>query len=203
MDSVEKHMGTKYGLTNLAPAYTQFDDTIGIISAFKSGWKENAAVFSHASSFNVVARAMLGRGKDSVDLFKRILPMDRDQDTYLMEPYIYSQFCAGPDSGSDFGTGAYHWLSGTAAWMLRAMTDYIIGVHAELDGLRISPAVDPSWKTFSINRKFRGSEYEIEFYNPEGSENGVKEIILDGKKIEGNLLPLPTQEKHFVKVYMG
>lgn len=203
MDSVEKHMGTEYGLTNLAPAYSGFDDTIGIISAFKSGWKENGAVFSHASAFNVVARAKLGRGKDAVDLFKRILPSYRNPDIYLMEPYVYSQFCAGPDSGPDFGTGAYHWLSGTAAWMLRAMTDHIIGVHSEFEGLRISPAVDPSWKTFSIRRRFRGAVYDIEFSNPNGVETGVKEIFLDGNLIEGNLLPLPTSESHCVKVIMG
>jgi cellobiose phosphorylase len=202
MDSVEKHMGTEYGLTNIAPGYREPDPTIGLISRFRAGWKENAAVFSHASSFNIVARAILGRGSDAVDLFRRLLPNRRDADVYLMEPYVYSQFCAGPDS-DDFGQGAFHWLTGTSAWMFRAMCDYIIGVRPELKGLRISPAVAPSWKSFSIRRNFRGCAYTIEFENPDGVETGVKQITLDGKAIRGNLLPMPTAKAHSVRVMMG
>lgn len=203
MDSAEEHMGTEYGMMNLAPAFTKIDESIGLITRFLAGWKENAAVFSHASSFNVVARAVLGRGADAVDLFRRILPISKDPDLYMMEPYVYSQFCAGPSSTEEFGRGSYHWLTGTAAWMFRAMIDYILGVHPTADGLRIAPAVDPSWTTFSLTRKFRGATYEIEFANPDGVETGVKEITLDGQPIEGTVLPLPTADRHVVKVVMG
>ena len=203
LDAVDAHLGTAYGLMNLAPAFTDFDPTIGIITGFRPGWKENGAVFSHASAFNVVARCLLGRGKDAVDLFRRILLMGKDSDRYLLEPYVYAQFCAGPDSGGSHGTGAYHWLSGTAAWMFRAMLDYILGVRPELDGLRIAPAVDPDWRSFSVRRAFRGATYEIVFANPDGVAAGVKEIRLDGELIAGDLLPLPTRERHLVEVIMG
>jgi len=203
LDSVEKHLGTPYGLTNLAPAYTKYDHTIGLITGFKAGWKENGAVFSHASSFNVVARAIMGRGWDAVDLFRRILPSSKESDHYLVEPYIYSQFCAGPDAGAAYGQGAYHWLTGTAAWMFRAMTDYIIGVHPELYGLRIRPAVDPSWKSFTMKRLFREATYMFRFENPDGVETGVRQIYLDDQLIDGTLLPLPTQKQHHVRVVMG
>jgi cellobiose phosphorylase len=203
MDAVEKHMGTPYGLMNLAPAYGKFDPSIGRITAFRAGWKENGAIFSHASSFTIVARAMLGRGKDAMDLYRRILPMGKDPDQYLMEPYVYSQFCAGPAAGHEMGQGAYHWLTGTAAWMFRAMTDYIIGVRAELNGLRIRPAVDPAWKRFSLRRRFRGCDYRFEFHNPDGVEVGVRQILLDGKPIAGDFLPLPTRRMHHVVVRMG
>ncbi len=203
MDSVEKHMGTPYGLTNLAPAYTKPDPTVGLITGFRAGWKENAAVFSHASSFNVVARAILGRGRDAIDLYRRILPCVKDSDRYKIEPYIYAQFCAGPGAGEEIGEGAYHWLTGTAAWMFRAMTDYIIGVKPELNGLRIRPSVDPKWKKFSMKRVFRGATYQFSFENPKGVETGVKQIYLDGKPVEGTLLPLPTSKLHKVRVVMG
>jgi cellobiose phosphorylase len=54
-----------------------------------------------------------------------------------------------------------------------------------------------------MTRPFRGSSYEIEFVNPQGRETGVREVWLDGKRIEGTLLPLPTAQKHRVKVVMG
>jgi cellobiose phosphorylase len=101
------------------------------------------------------------------------------------------------------GQGAYHWLTGTAAWMFRAMTDYIIGVRAELDGLRVAPCVDPSWKEFSMTRVFRGSRYEFTFENFDGVQTGVREVLLDGKPVEGTLLPLPQRPTHAVVVRMG
>jgi cellobiose phosphorylase len=202
MDAVEQHLGTAYGLMNVGPAYTKFDPTIGILSAFLAGWKENAAVFSHASAFNVVARAMLGRGRDALDLWRRILPGSKLPQVYKVEPYVYSQFCAGP-AAEEFGRGAYHWLTGTAAWMFRAMTDHIFGVKPGYDGLRIRPAVDPKWKQFSMVRQFRGAIYMIEFLNPDGVETGVRELRLDGKPIPGDLLPLPTKKMHRVTVIMG
>lgn len=198
IDSVEKHLSTGFGLMNLAPAFTRPDNSIGLITRFRPGWKENAAVFSHASSFNIVARAMLGRGNDALDLYRRLLPALRDPDRYLVEPYVYAQFCASPAAGSDFGQGAYHWLSGTAAWMFRAMTDYILGVQPTFDGLRIAPAVDESWHKFSIHRNFRNATYDIAFENPDGVQTGVREILLDG-----NVLPLPTKKHHSVTVLMG
>lgn len=203
MDSVEKHLGTPYGLMNLGPAFSKPDDSIGLITRFRGGWKENAAIFSHASSFNVVARALLGRGADAVDLYRRILPVTKDPDHYMMEPYVFSQFCAGPAAGAEEGRGAYHWLTGTAAWMFRAMSDYIVGVRPQFDGLLVSPAVDPSWRDFSMVRVFRGAQYQIHFSNPDGVENGVRQLMLDGKPIEGNKLPLPTKKRHTVEVVMG
>lgn len=203
MDASAQHLSTPYGMTNLGPAYTTYDPTIGLLSAFLPGRKENAAIFSHASAFHVVARALLGRGKAAVELYRHILPSGRDPDLYAVEPYIYSQYSAGPGAGNLCGEGAFHWLTGTAAWMFRAMTDYILGVRPEIDGLRIAPAVDPSWKEFSLTRRFRGSDYHIRFLNPEGLETGVKEITLDGKPIRGTKLPLPTAPRHEVTVLMG
>jgi len=83
------------------------------------------------------------------------------------------------------------------------MTDYIIGVRAEWNGLRVRPVVDPAWKHFKLRRQFRGSRYEFEFLNPRGVETGVRQIILDGEPLEGDLIPLPTQPVHRVTVKMG
>lgn len=201
LDTCERELATPWGMNKLAPAFTRPDPSIGLITAFRPGWKENGAVFSHANTFHIVARAMFGRGKDAVRLYRQLLPDGRPQDLYKMEPYVFSQFCAGSDS-EDAGEGAFHWLSGTAAWMFRALTHYIYGIRPEMDGLRIDPAVDPAWENFSMKRTFRGAEYQIRFHNPDGAETGVKKIRLDGQLIQGTLLPLPTAERHEVEVWM-
>lgn len=56
-----------------------------------------------------------------------------------------------------------------------------------MEGLKIAPCLPPSWKTCSIKKVFRGVTYNITYEN-----NGVnlKAIYVNGKKIEGNILPL-------------
>ena len=118
-------------------------------------------------------------------------------------PYGYFQFCVGPGSPEELGRGAYHWLTGTAAWMLRAMVDFILGVHPEYEGLRINPSLDPNWPECSVIRCFRGARYNFHIRNPQGVEHGVCELLLDGCPISGTLLPLPTAPVHQVEVVMG
>jgi cellobiose phosphorylase len=43
-------------------------------------------------------------------------------------------------------------------------------------------------------------EYTIEVKNPQGVSKGVKSLIVDGKKVAGNLLPSPSDGRTAVKV---
>lgn len=84
------------------------------------------------------------------------------------------------------------------------MTDWIIGVRAEHDGLRIDPCIPPHWDEFRVQRRFRGATYQITVRNPRHVEAGVTQATLDGQPLEGNLLPLPSETgEHHVEVEMG
>ena len=66
----------------------------------------------------------------------------------------------------------------------------------------IDPCIPADWKTFSAIRKWRGAEYKLTIENPDGVMKGVKEIWLDGKKVE----KIPVQDAgsiHEVKIMMG
>ena len=55
----------------------------------------------------------------------------------------------------------------------------------------------------SGTRYFRGVKYVISVKNPDGKSMGVKEIILDGKKIETNSIPVfEAGSEHTVEVLM-
>jgi cellobiose phosphorylase len=101
-----------------------------------------------------------------------------------------------------FGRAPSYYHKGQSLAM-RDLCQDTLGVRPTLNGLLIAPAVDPAWKEFSTTRTYRGAKYAIHFTNPEGVESGTKEIWLDGKQIEGNLLPLPTAAKHEVEVITG
>ncbi|WP_366932584.1 hypothetical protein [Thermotoga sp.] len=68
----------------------------------------------------------------------------------------------------------------------------------------IDPCIPEEWESFKVVRKFRGTTYEIEVKNPFHVSKDVKEIIVDGEKIKGQVLPLFNDGKtHKVQVTMG
>ncbi len=150
LDSAEEHLGTEYGMMNLGPAFTQIDESIGLITRFMRGWKENAAVFSHASAFNVVARAKLGRGKDAVNLFTRLLPL-KQRSGPLSHRAVYLSAVRGRPRLRGRIRPRRLALAHRHRGLDAARTGGLYsGRPPQLDGLRINPAVDPSWKEFSL-----------------------------------------------------
>lgn len=205
MDSVKKHLDTEHGIMLMAPAYTEYDDTLGAVTTFAPGLKENGGIFCHANPWAMIAEAMLGRGDLAFEYYKKILPPTKNKiaDIHQTECYIYSQFITGKDN-PNFGRSRNSWLTGTAAWNFVAISQYILGVRPDYDGLIVDPCVPKAWKKFSVKRVFRGAIYEIEVANPEGVSKGVKSFTVDGKKIEGNKAPVFRDKKvHKVKVVLG
>jgi cellobiose phosphorylase len=70
------------------------------------------------------------------------------------------------------------------------VTQWILGIRTDYDGLRIEPVIPKSWPGFRACRKFRGVCYEIEVQRAEEPGNLVS-LEVDGRPIEGNLIPLP------------
>jgi len=96
-------------------------------------------------------------------------------------------------------------FTGTAPTRLNVLIDWIFGVRREYDGLLIDPCVSPEWKIFSVARTFRNTTFNINYSNPDGVQKGVKSIKVDGKKIDGNIIPLSFAKggKVEVEVVMG
>jgi len=208
MAKVDKLLGTEVGPAMFAPAYTKYDPEIGRISAFAPGTKENAAVFSHVAAFKVVADCMLGRGDEAYSTFTQILPLGQARagkiERYRVEPYVYAEYCFGPEHPHHFGRGAFTWQTGTTPWMFAAATEWILGARRDFDGLRIDPCIPSSWPECSITRPFRGAVYEIHIENPQGVNKGVKCVTVDGDAIAGNLITPHNDGKHHeVRAIMG
>lgn len=189
MASVDRYLETDWGLANLYPAYSQPDPSVGIISRFLPGHKENGAVFAHATAFNLIAKAMVGDGEGLYRLYKKSLPCARNHDVYAVEPYVYSQFAAGPASARA-QEGAYHWLTGTAAWMFRAIVDYMLGVQPTDDGLRVAPCLPKGFLEYTVVRRFRHVTYTIHVFNPGDKNTGDVSLTVNGVPIDGDTIPI-------------
>ena len=131
-------------------------------------------------------------------------PTKEDQiDIYRSEPYVYSQMTAGRDAPTP-GEGKNSWLTGTVAWSFVTLSQYILGIRPDFDGLIVDPCIPASWKKFSVVRKFRNGTYNITVTNPKSVSKGVKKMTLDGKPVSGNVIPVLNDGKeHTVEAELG
>ena len=205
MDMVKKYLDTKHGIMLMAPAYTQFDEKLGAITTFAPGLKENGGIFCHSNPWAMIAETKLGRGERAFEYYKKILPATKNKiaGIHQTEGYIYSQFITGKDN-HNFGRARNSWLTGAAAWNMVAISQYILGVRPEYDGLRVDPCIPKKWGNFNVTRTFRGATYEIKVTNPKHISRGVKSLLVDGKRVQGNIIPAFADKKlHKVKVVIG
>ena len=207
LEKIDNYLDTDYGPALFLPSYTKFDPGIGRVTAFAEGTKENAAVFSHACAFKIVADCAIKRAGQAYDTFKKLMPMSKakeDHDKYKVEPYVWAEYIVGPGSKTRFGEGAFTWNTGTTPWMFTAATEWILGARRELKGLLIDPCIPKEWKECFIRRPFRGAVYEITIKNSDNVESGVGKIILDGKEVKANLIsPHGDGKVHKVEVIMA
>jgi len=88
--------------------------------------------------------------------------------------------------------------------MHQSLTEWVLGLRPDYDGLKIDPKISKDWKEFSAKRHFRGAVYEITVKNPNGVERGIKSISVDGKEISGDVIkPHGDSKTHKVEVLMG
>jgi cellobiose phosphorylase len=190
LDSVRERLATEHGIVLVHPAYRRYHVELGEISSYPPGYKENAGVFCHTNPWVMIAEAMIGRGDAAFDYYRRINPSAREDlsDLHRCEPYVYAQMIAGKEAATP-GEAKNSWLTGTAAWNLVAISQWILGIRAELGGLRIDPVLPAAWPGFTASRRFRGATYEISVRKPAGLTGRVGLVCVDGEPIEGTLVP--------------
>ena len=205
LESVKNRLDSKFGIVLHQPAYTKYYLNLGEISSYPPGYKENAGIFCHNNPWITCAEAVLGHGARAFEIYRKICPayLEPVSDIHRTEPYVYSQMVAGKDAPT-FGEAKNSWLTGTAAWTFVSISQAILGVQPELDGLRIDPCIPPAWKNVRLMRRFRGAEYRIVIENPYGAEHGVQELYVDGVRQESNLLaPAVPGSVVSVRVVLG
>jgi len=205
LDSVKEKLDTKYGVMILQPAYTKYHLELGEVSSYPPGYKENAGIFCHNNPWVSIAETVIGRGSRAFEIYQKTCPayVEEISEVHRTEPYVYSQMVAGADA-KFHGEAKNSWLTGTAAWTFVNISQYILGVYPTHTGLRIDPCVPADFGDFELTRKFREGTYHIRVVNPDNVEKGVKSVTVDGKPIEGCIIPYTAgKEKYDVVVTMG
>ena len=203
--SVQEYLDTEYGIMILQPAYSRYYLNLGEVSSYPPGYKENAGIFCHNNPWVSIAETMLGHGERAFDIYRKTCPAYTEEfsEIHCTEPYVYSQMVAGRDARFH-GQGKNSWLTGTAAWTFVNISQYILGIQPEYEGLRIDPCTPRDFGGYTLTRKFRGALYEIEVSNPEHVQKGIKKLIVNGRQLDGNLIPFEEGTDHYkVQAVMG
>jgi cellobiose phosphorylase len=196
LDSVKEKLDTKYGVMILQPAYTRYHLELGEITSYPPGYKENAGIFCHNNPWISIAETCIGRGDRAFEVYKKTCPsyIEDISEIHRTEPYVYSQMVAGADA-KFHGEAKNSWLTGTAAWTFTNISQYILGIYPTLEGLSVNPCTPAEFGDFNVTRVYRGVTYNIEIKNPNKVQKGVASLLVDGKEIEGNIIPFDGSKK--------
>jgi cellobiose phosphorylase len=190
LDSVAEHLATPHGIVLQQPAYSRYYLNLGEISSYPPGYKENAGVFCHTNPWIMIGEAIVRNGDRAFDYYLRINPSAREEisEVHRCEPYVYAQMIAGKDAPTH-GEAKNSWLTGTAAWNFVAISQWILGLRAEYEGLRVDPCLPSDWEGFSATRRFRGTTYQISVRKQAGACGRVRRLTVGGEQVEGTLIP--------------
>jgi cellobiose phosphorylase len=159
LDSAKKYLECEYGLVLNNPAYTKYYIDYGEISSYPQGYKENAGIFCHNNPWVIIGEAMAGRAEDAWRHYQKITPaFTKDQELRKIEPYVFCQMVAGKDAEKP-GEGKNSWLTGTAAWTWKAVSEALLGIKPQFDGLLVEPCIPIG--TYRVRRRFRDAEYNL------------------------------------------
>ncbi len=205
LDSVKEKLDTQYGVMILQPAYTKYHLELGEISSYPPGYKENAGIFCHNNPWVSIAETVIGRGDRAFEIYQKTCPayVEEISEIHRTEPYVYSQMVAGADAYTP-GEAKNSWLTGTAAWTFVNVSQHILGVYPTHQGLSINPCVPKGFGDFTLTRKFREGTYNIKVVNPDNVEKGIKSLTVDGKSVEGCIVPYVAGKTEYdIIVTMG
>ena len=205
LDSVKERLDCEHGIVLNNPAFTKYYIEYGEISTYPAGYKENAGIFCHNNPWIIIGETVIGRGDRAWEYFRKICPsyLEEISDLHRTEPYVYAQMIAGKDAFKP-GEAKNSWLTGTASWNFYAISQYILGIQPDYDGLKIEPCIPKDWKGFNVTRKFRGAIYNIKVINENAVNKGVIKVVVDGNEQDSNVLPIfGDGETHNVEVIMG
>lgn len=186
LNATRERLLGQYGVELLAPCYTKYHLELGEISSYPPGFKENGSVFCHNNPWVVCGETVLGRGNEAFDIYRRICPayLEEQSDIHETEPYCYSQTVTGRASGHP-GHAKNSWLTGTASWTFLSISQAILGIQPDYDGLRVAPCIPDELNEYTVRRRFRGTEYVIHV-----RQTGERSMTADGTALDGTLVPL-------------
>jgi len=209
MQSVQERLvDRKNGLILLLdPPFGDGPPDPGYIKGYLPGTRENGAQYTHAAAWVIQAMARLGQSRLAFELYQGLNPICCSRDHGQMSRYRVEPYVVAGDVYSHpqhIGRGGWTWYTGSACWLYCVGLESIVGLQRSGNCLTLDPCIPPEWKGYTIRYRFRSATYHITVENPEGRENGVAAVFLDGLPRDSRSIPLADDGKiHQVRAVLG
>ncbi|GAN54039.1 GH36-type glycosyl hydrolase domain-containing protein [Tanticharoenia sakaeratensis] len=192
----------------LSPPFDTASPDPGYIRGYPPGIRENGGQYTHAALWTVMAVASLGDGDRAQALFHTLNPVNHARTPeevarYHLEPYVVAADIYSTEP--HVGRGGWSWYTGSAGWMQRVGTEFILGIQIRGDSLLIDPCIPRGWPDFEATIRWRRTSYHVSVFNPMHVCRGVSQIKLDGNALSvTNIVNLVDDGgRHEVDVQLG
>jgi cyclic beta-1,2-glucan synthetase len=172
----------------LTPPFDTSDLEPGYIKGYVPGVRENGGQYTHAAIWTTTAFAMMGDRERAWELFAMLNPINHgsrpeEMGRYKVEPYV---MCADIyEAPPHTSRGGWTWYTGAAGWMYRLIVETLLGLHLEVDHLRMAPCIPAHWESYKIHYRFRETVYHITVKGVGEKPEHVSRLTMDGVKIDG------------------
>ena len=189
--AADRKLSCRYGPLLLDPPYYAYDPDVGRLSVLRPGCGENGTVYVHAAVFYFLANLIAGRADRALEVLTQICPLMEAQDPAITHaaPYAFVNSYVGPCYPAHEGRTLTNWYTSSGSWTFFAITDWLLGVRPQYDGLLIDPCLPSDWQQATLRRTWRGAEYEIRITKPKGLTRGRLSLTVDGHPLPGQLVP--------------
>jgi cyclic beta-1,2-glucan synthetase len=189
------------------PPFDQTGRDPGYIKGYPPGIRENGGQYTHAALWAVWAFTEMGQGDLAGELFRLLNPIyhaDTPEKVarYRVEPYVVAADVYSVEP--HVGRGGWTWYTGSGGWMYRLGVEAILGLRRVGNMLRIDPCIPRDWAGYELGYRYGETWYRINVENPDGVNQGVRQVTLDGEKLDDRGVLLTDDGNHHqVRVVMG
>lgn len=202
----------KMGGYRLNTNFNEVKLDLGRMFGFAYGQKENGAVFCHMAIMYANALYQRGFVKEGYHVIDSLFRHCNNFAVSRIYPGI-------PEYIAENGRGLYHYLTGSASWLLLTVLTEMFGIKGRYGDLYFEPKLLlEQFKqdgTAKVEFTFAEKSFEVTYQNSKGievSEYQVSEVILDDLHYESenlgcirrsDLLKLSDNQKHLITVVLS
>lgn len=196
--AAQEHLEVEHGFRLFYSPITEYDPSIGHLSAVAPGRLENGGNYCHGTLFMIYALCEAGELDYALDIYHRILPVNPQNppSKSRQEPFSLTNSYASPEAGDHSGRSMFPWRTGAAGWAFRAALEGILGVKATLDGLTVRGTLPSYWDHASLTREFRGFQIRITWKRNGKSSRELNGIPCENEPLSKDNLQPELNEYH-------
>lgn len=153
------------------PPFSGAGRSPGYINSYGPGFRENGGQYTHGAVWLASALLQSGMIDEGWEIIRTLLPGGKSAEIYRGEPFVVpADIYSAPGHAGEAG---WTWYTGSAGWLLRVVTEDLLGLHLKNGELEIRPRLPSDWSGYSAI--FCGKRIAV-------SRNG---ITVDGKSCSG------------------